>query len=98
MKVSLTMLASFLVSGSAFAALPPFYQTAREMKEVLSNQDVAAKLGVGNQITSIYRVEHGYIVSTSQCALPVTVNYLPSTVPGPALFELVVGEANCETH
>ncbi len=95
-KIFISILA-FAVSVSAFAALPPYAQTAREIKAILENDEVVRQLGNGAPISSVTREDNNYAVVTSRCALTVAVVYIvrPDAPPSPAEFRLNVGRASC---
>lgn len=99
MKKLLLTVAILVLSGSAFAALPPFFQSATEIKAVLENQDVIARLESSGMIDSIVRAENSYVVKAGLCMLSVEVYYQEPTpgYNGPAIFELHAGEAVCST-
>lgn len=99
MKKLLLTLAILVLSGSAFAALPPFFQSATEIKAVLENQDVIARLESSGMIDSIVRAENSYVVKAGLCMLSVEVYYQEPTpgYNGPAIFELHAGEAICSS-
>lgn len=85
-------------ANSAFAALPPFYQTAKEIKAILESSEVADKLGSGRAISSIVREGSNYLVTAGDCALDVQIVYVSPPKPGfvgPAQFELHVGQVHC---
>ena len=79
-------IALFAISG--FAVLPPFYQSSKEIKRILNDQQTHEKLGSGQQILDIKKVEGGWVITTTRFELFVDVIYLPPKQPGPAEFEL----------
>lgn len=98
MKRVLLSLSILLFSGSAFAALAPFYHTANEVKAILEHPDVVKKLGAGRPIDSIVRSSSVYTVSAGNCALEIQVTYVSLPMPGsagPAQLELHLGKVNC---
>jgi len=101
MKTLFALVALFALTSSASAALPPFYQSARELRAILDSPEVAQSLGSGRQISSIVRNDGGrttsYDVTTSECTLNVEIHYMPPVggIAGPARFELEVGIAAC---
>ncbi len=86
-----------LTSLTTFAALPPYYQSAREINAILNCQTVAQKLGAGSQIKSIQHVEKddSYIVRSGLCEVVVQVRYQPVHIPGPAKFVLETSDVKC---
>lgn len=87
-----------IVSSLALGALPPFYQSAREIKAVLDDASVAEKFGSGKAIEGINKdpQESTYYVASKDCFLAVKVVYGESTQPGPVPFTLEVGNLTCE--
>jgi hypothetical protein len=84
-------------SPMASAALPPYYQTAREIQAVVENGDLAQKIGSGRAITSITRKDGGYTVIASECEVFVKVVYEapPEGLVGAARFHLEVATPLC---
>lgn len=71
------------------ATLPPLYQTAREIKAILANEELSHHLSSGEAIIQINKTEKGYEIITSQHRLTVDVIYQPASHPGPDPFKLV---------
>jgi len=81
------------ISSSCFAALPPFYQSAKELKDLLSDQRLAEKLGSGQLIQDIIRTENGYLIVTPRKRLDVEVHYYPPKYGvGPSQYEFYFHE------
>lgn len=78
----------------AWAALPPFWQSSREIQAVTGSQDVAAALKQA-PIERIERAQGGYRVSSQTCSVLVKVIYEKSTMPGPQKFRIQPGKAEC---
>lgn len=80
-----------------FAALPPFFQSSKEIINILNNQAIAEKIGSGRGIESIIRNKDGYTITARECTLEVIVNYLPAKegMVGPANYEVKPGEFRC---
>jgi len=72
-------------------ALPPKFQTKREKKAIRESEEVKNLLN-NEKILDIRKVEGGYLVLTENQELHVKINYLPNEMPGPARFELGLGE------
>lgn len=97
MKKVVFAIFALAATQSAFAALPPYAQSAKEIKAILDNEEVARQLSPG-QINSVTRTEVGYLVTAGDCAITVQVTYVIPPLPdfaGPAQLELHVGQANC---
>jgi len=103
MKTMFTALAVMMFASSAFAELPPYYQSAAEMKAVLESEGVADALGAGGAIQSIKKVyasasaPAGYLVASRNCSVFVAIVYLPMPegLVGPAQFRLNVYKPRC---
>lgn len=92
MKRLLT-LALLAASSSAFAALPPFYQSKKEIIRLIQNPNVHRAFGSAHPIKGIVRTESGYEIRTSGgCYLEAKIKYMPREMPGPAIFEFEVAE------
>lgn len=95
---TLLILIACLTTSAAHAALPPYYQSVREIQAILENREIAAKLGSGRAITSIAAHDRGFTVIAGECGLDVEVRYLPPENPpviGPVRFEIRPGQVNC---
>ncbi len=73
----------------AHAALPPFYQSVKEYKALLSSPELANELGSAAMVRDIQRNDEGFVVTSQQQTLVVDVVYDPISKPGPAKFHLV---------
>ena len=88
-----------VMAGEALAALPPYYQRAREFEAIVNSADVANKLGKA-PIDQIERPsEDLYRVRAGTCTLEVRiVDDTGSKEPGwagPRRFKLDVGKPSC---
>lgn len=88
-----------VMAGAAQAALPPYYQRAREIEAIVNSADVANKLGKA-PIDQIERPsEDLYRVRAGSCTLEVrVVDDTGSKEPGwagPRRFKLDVGKPAC---
>lgn len=90
-KNVLLILILAIYSNPIFAALPPYFQTAKEITSILNNTTIAKTFGSGKPVSSIIRTEDGYIVSTTTCKLIVRVHYRPNSsgMVGPALYDVI---------
>ena len=86
---------TLILSTASYAAMPPFFQSSREINAILANTEVQQKLGTGRNIHSIVHEGNNYSIIARECGLTVTVVYIPTTIPGPAQFKLKVGQVNC---
>ena len=84
----------FIITSSVgFAALPPFYQSAKELKDLLSDQRLAEKIGSGQVILDIIRTDKGYLIVTPRKRLDVEVLYHPPKYGvGPSQYEFYFHE------
>ncbi len=81
--------ALFYPAAMATAALPPLYQSTREISRLIENGDLQGIFGSGRGIVSIARTREGYLVKSTRCSLQVVINYLPlpQGMMGAAKFE-----------
>jgi hypothetical protein len=87
----------------AHAALPPSWQSAKEIGAIVEDQRVHDALKYEEPILSI-RLEEPlsdnrvYVVSTARCTLLVAVAYKPAKkgMVGPAQFDLKLDGAECQ--
>jgi hypothetical protein len=83
----------------ASALLSPLWQSAAEMKAILSSNEVGDALKSQDPITSVIRTgDDRYEVSNGTCTVPVTVvgDVTAPEMAGPKKFSLQVGTANCK--
>lgn len=96
MALTMTLLSALL----AEAALPPYYQRAREMQAILESRDVALRLQDHGPIDILQRVaEDLYRLKAGPCSLDVRIIDEPADHrpgwAGPRRFHLDVGEVVC---
>lgn len=93
----LATLAVLSITQNAFALLPPFYQSTKEMIAILSSPEVAKKLASPYPIKSITRIDSGYRIAIDDCTLDVNVTYTAQEkgMVGPANFEITPKEKVC---
>ena len=87
-----------LTAGTAFAALPPNYQRAAELKAVLDHPDVVGAFPVTAPISRIeYVREDLYRVTGGRCQLDAAIVTKPSRpgMVGPRQFEVRPGRLLC---
>ena len=88
MKKVLFAISVFLFSSqSAFALLPPFYQSTKEIKQILSDERLQEAIGSGQSIIAIKKIEDGYVIQTAKYEIKVHVDYHYAGRPGPAHYE-----------
>ncbi|MGZ3693008.1 MAG: hypothetical protein ACXWQO_02155 [Bdellovibrionota bacterium] len=80
------LLAAFLLSTQAHAALPPYWDSVRRIDAVM-NSAVSAKLsGAITQVKSLGNLK--FEVDTDFCDAKVTLKAIPPGRPGPTSYEL----------
>lgn len=89
MKKNFFVLFVFLTQ-SVFCALPPLYQTANEIKEILNSENLGSSLSAGEGITDIQKNENGYKITTNKHTVQVDVirKASKSKRAGPIQFEI----------
>lgn len=99
MKKLLTLLAcGMLVSSSAFAALPPLWQGAAEIKAILEDQQLSNVIPSGDVLRKIVKIQDGYLIITNKRKAFVKVHYEASAQPGPAQFKIEFGKVKLKHH
>lgn len=88
MKKFIFLLFFLFILQTAHAALPPLYQSLREIKAIISYERLINELGSAEAVIGIKKVENGYLVKTFRYELKVDVIYIPQEMVGPAKFEL----------
>ncbi len=101
-RLDAVLLAGLLanLAAEAGAALAPNYERTRELIAILSNPDVAQKLGMEIIQSIAANGNEGYRIRTSNCYLDVTLVSAPSSGPpvlGAWQFVVKVGELQCNT-
>ena len=91
-----------LGASDAHAALPPYWQSAREIEAILADPAVHDALKYEEPILSIATTgDDVYTLKTARCTLQITIVDTPPdpTKPmmvGPRRFSLSIGTADCE--
>jgi hypothetical protein len=83
----------------AVAALPPYWQSAREISAIVNDARVHEALKYEEPILSITTTgDDVYELKTPRCTLRITIvdKPLAEGMVGPRQFDLEVGEADCE--
>jgi hypothetical protein len=97
-SMAILSLYSSFDSKVCFAALPPYYESSKEITAILNDPLVTEKITSGRPITSITRTETGYTMVARECSLEIKLNYLPQKdgMVGPVNFEIKPGELKCQ--
>jgi hypothetical protein len=85
--------------GFANAALPPWWQSAREIETILQDGRVHDAFKYEEPILSISTTGNDvYTIKTPRCSLDVTIVDKPMEegIVGPRQFELQIGTADCQ--
>lgn len=91
--------ASILVVTGAQAALPPYWQSAREIEAIVNDARVHDALKYEEPILSVTTSgDDAYELRTARCRVTVTIVDVAQAeaMVGPRQFDLVVGEAKCQ--
>ena len=97
--VPLAAMASVLGAACASAALPPYWQSAREIQAILDDPRVHDALEYQEPILSISTTgDDIYVLTTARCRVTITIIDKPQAevIVGARQFDLEVGEAQCE--
>jgi hypothetical protein len=89
---------ALLAANLAHAALPPYFETRKEIIEILNNNIVTERIGSGRPIDSITKTEEGFTIVARECSLEVKIKYIPrnDNLVGPVNFEVIPGELKCK--
>lgn len=90
-KIIFTAAIAFLFTHGE-AALPPLYQTAREIKSLVSDDQLGERLQSGEVIERIEKNERGYLIVTNKNQLQVNIIYERAQRPGPVPYQLLFEE------
>ncbi len=82
------LLFCLIASTTVFAALPPFAQSTKELKAILSDPQMQDQMGSAEFIEKIIKTDEGYIIITQHYLMHVDVHYQEAARPGPVPFEL----------
>ncbi len=88
-----------LAPAGAHAALPPFWQSAKEITAIVNDQRVHDALKYEEPILSVsVTAPDTYEVKTERCTLTVTIVDKPVKpgMVGPRQFDIEVGAATCQ--
>ncbi len=88
-KIVLSVILFTAFSGFCEALLPPFYTTVAEYKALLEDKQLEEKLGSGQAIMAIKRMDNGFLVYTPKYTMRVDIVYEPTQMMGPGKFHLV---------
>lgn len=86
-------------TAPALSALPPYWQSAREISTIVNDPRVHDALKYEEPILSIATEgDDVYILKTPRCTLTVTVIDIPQAdpMPGPRQFDIEPGQADCQ--
>lgn len=93
MKKAIFTILILLSSSSMFAALPPLYQSLREIDAVISDERMAEYFTSADYIEVIKRNEEGFLITSNKRMVQVDVEYIPAKMVGPSKFQLHFHEA-----
>lgn len=82
------VLALVCVEHQLFAALPPLYQSKKEIEAILADPQFGERLSSGDRIEEITKTTSGYLIVTNHRILQVDVHYKGGKHIGPASFTL----------
>lgn len=82
------ILLSVLSLNTAYALLPPLWESVAQIKAVLSDEHLKDYLESGEVIESIDRSDEGYTIKTNHSELKAIIQAVPQTMPGPAKYKV----------
>jgi len=99
-NASAAMIALLAMATPAAAALPPYWQSAREISTIVNDPRVHDALQYEEPIVSITTGgDDIYELKTERCTLLVTIVDAPqddAPMVGPRQFDIEVGQADCQ--
>ncbi|MBA3602951.1 MAG: hypothetical protein H0W50_04780 [Parachlamydiaceae bacterium] len=75
-KIILSTFVFIAFTQTAFAALPPFYESLAELNVMLRDPRLAEKLGSGEPILNIQKNDQGYLITGNKYQLQANVTYI----------------------
>ncbi len=102
MKGNLLLIGILFVATAAWALLPPYYESSKEIKAILEDPTVIEKITSGRVIKSIVKTHNGYLITAGpkgECTLNVNIQYLPPATrgyAGPAQYDIVSEKLECK--
>jgi hypothetical protein len=94
--VTLAVALTGLQITSAYAVLPPYWQSAAEISAIVNDKSVHDAFKYEEPILSIGTTgEKVYEIKTPRCSLSVTIVNKPGGI-GPTQFDIEVGTADCQ--
>jgi hypothetical protein len=89
MKKILVSFSLFIaLQGPIFAALPPLWQGVQELKVILADKRLGDYLDAGDAITSVKKVDEGWIIITTKKRVTVRLTYDNTSKAGPVQFRI----------
>jgi hypothetical protein len=88
-----------VAGGPALAALPPYWQSVREIGAIIEDPRVHDALRYEEPILSISTTgDDVYVLRTARCTVTVTIVDKADAEPivGPRQFDIAIGDATCE--
>lgn len=96
-KIIFVFFSAILLAGAARAALAPFYQSSREIQDILEMRELYETFGDEREIQSIVRNKSGYEIKGENCRIQVDLKYVPTgPMIGRADYRLKIGNKNCK--
>lgn len=76
------------LANESIAALPPFYQSKKEIEAILSSQEIPKYIPSGDLIIQISKTDDGYLIITNHRVVAVSIHYLKEKHLGPGRFHI----------
>ncbi|MBA3721646.1 MAG: hypothetical protein H0W88_04520 [Parachlamydiaceae bacterium] len=90
-KFLIAIVSMVLLSQSVEAALPPLYQSKKEIDAIFASPEYGQVFQSGELITEIKRTENGFDISTNKNRVHVDIIYQSNPKPGPIQFKVKFG-------
>ncbi len=85
-------LLTFCIASQTFGALPPLYQSLKELKAVLESPELSNKLTSADYIEEIRRTDEGFLIKTNKHTIQAKLVVEPQGMPGPTKFHVIFEE------
>lgn len=85
----------------ALAVLSPSAESLRRLKTIVESPAVFEKINAADKVIGISEAKEGYVVTTNQCRLYVTIqetdlSQMEPHLVGPLKLDVVIGEMKCQ--
>lgn len=87
------LLVAMTLQMPVYALMPPLWEDVAQIEAILQDQHLKDHLDSGDIIVGINRTKKGWVIVTNHKKLPVKVQALPQSMPGPGHYAIEFGSA-----